>query len=151
MPASDRMNSGDAGTSGSRAPGAVPGSVVGGYDGTVGAPAVYGGDSYEFWEKLGEMKAKYCDPLSKMSSFLQIVANSQRPEKKEQFKKHIKDCFQILGLKRGQTVPAALTTTVLETTSKFLDSVINVYKYYVNEQNEERAAEASVSMAWTGN
>ena len=104
---------------------------------------VHAADSEEFWEKLEEMKAKYREPLKKMYSFMTIIANSQRPEKKEQFKKHLKDCFQILGLKRGAAVPSTLTTAVLETASKFIDSVINVYKNYIVNEQHARAAQAA--------
>lgn len=116
-----------------------------------GQAMVHAADSEEFWVKLEEMKAKYREPLKKMFNFMTIIANSQRPEKKEQFKKHLKDCFQILGLKRGQVVPPTLTTAVLETASKFIDSVINVYKnYIVNEQRAAQAAQAGKNSTQSG-
>lgn len=99
--------------------------------------------SEEFWGKLEEMKLKYREPLQKMYQFTQIIANGQRPDRKDQFKKHLKDCFQILELSRGNPVPSTLTTALLDKACKFLDSVINVYKNIIVKEQQNANSNAS--------
>lgn len=99
--------------------------------------------SEEFWNKLDEMKLKYKEPLKKMMPFVQTeIVNKHRVEKREQFKKHLNDCTQILNLRRGWTVPATLTTELLEKACKFIDTVIKLYKDSVVKEQTARPTQA---------
>eukprot|EP00171_Calliarthron_tuberculosum_P012941 IDg12941t1 len=100
--------------------------------------------SEEFWAKLEEMKLKYKGSLKELYPYMSTIANGQRPEKKDQFKKHVKDCFQILELSRGNQVPPTLSTALLEKACKFIDSVIDVIKTYILKERTWHLCSARV-------
>lgn len=90
-------------------------------------------DEAQFWAKLEDMKAKYKHSLQRLTPFIRRLQERQPQPNKEQFKKHLNDCFNILNLERSRGIPPKLTIEVLERAEKFIHSVITVYSQYLKD------------------
>ncbi len=50
------------------------------------------------------------------------------PEKREQFRKHLKNVFHIIDLKRTNNVPPRVNGSLLEKVEGFINRIIQVYE-----------------------
>lgn len=96
-----------------------------------------------FWEKLDQMKKKYAVALRRIAPITEIIADGQPAAKKDQFRKHLKDCFHILRLERSDNVSPRLTTQLLSKAERFIQSVIQVY-HKLNNASREKQQQAGL-------
>lgn len=104
------------------------------------APANASAADDAFWEKLECMKKKYAVALRRIAPITEIIADGQPPAKKDQFRKHLKDCFHILRLERSDNVSPRLTIQLLVKAERFIQSVIQVYqKLNASREKQQQA------------
>lgn len=81
----------------------------------------------EFWQRLENMQRQYRYNLQKLLPGIKSLAERQTPDRRDQFLKHVRDCFNILNMARTPVKPPRLTLEVLDRAGKFITQVITVY------------------------
>lgn len=96
-----------------------------------------------FWDKLEAMKRTYAAALSQIAPATNIMASRQPAEKQETFRKHMRDCLQILSIDNSHPLPPHVNVGLLNSAERFMQSVIRAYRSYSKALRERNAAIAA--------
>lgn len=96
-----------------------------------------------FWDKLEAMKRTYAAALSQIAPATNIMASRQPAEKQETFRKHMRDCLQILSIDNSHPLPPHVNVGLLNSAERFMQSVIQAYRSYSKALRERNAAIAA--------
>eukprot|EP00186_Timspurckia_oligopyrenoides_P004431 CAMPEP_0182441858 /NCGR_PEP_ID=MMETSP1172-20130603/861_1 /TAXON_ID=708627 /ORGANISM="Timspurckia oligopyrenoides, Strain CCMP3278" /LENGTH=968 /DNA_ID=CAMNT_0024636439 /DNA_START=87 /DNA_END=2993 /DNA_ORIENTATION=- len=104
-----------------------------------------------FWQKLEVLQQTYREPLERLIPYIEALQEKHSTEeKRDQFMRHLRDCTNILKLKRMPSLPSKLSAELLDRASKFIHQVVQVYSEWIfrNYENTSQGAGA-VGLAGT--